>query len=100
MPVTSRRLFLVSLISGAALSGAALAQGRPPYEPIPRPRFERAPPPRHGMLWEPGHWHWDGRRYLWFGGRYIPFREEFHHYVPGAWVLVGPRWEWVPGHWE
>jgi len=98
-----RRLFLASLASGIALVGAAHAQPYappPPYEPIPAPRYEPEPRPRHGYLWEPGHWHWNGHRYVWFAGRYVPVRAEYHHFVPGAWVQRGPRWEWIPAHWE
>jgi WXXGXW repeat (2 copies) len=29
------------------------------------------PPPRETVVWEPGRWHWDGRRYVWIGGHYV-----------------------------
>ncbi len=71
-----------------------------PYAPIPAPRYEVVPGPRHGYLWEPGHWHWDGVQYVWIGGRYIVARAEYRRYVPGHWRPRGPGWEWVPSHWE
>ncbi len=101
--MTTRRLLLASLATGLTLAGTASAQpyGAPrPYEPIPAPRYEPEPHRRHGYVWEPGHWHWEGRRYVWFEGHYVPVRAEYHRYVPGIWVQRGPRWEWVPAHWE
>jgi hypothetical protein len=29
------------------------------------------PPPRKTVVWEPGRWHWGGRRYVWIGGHYV-----------------------------
>ena len=102
--MTSRRMFLASLATGSLAvwlfdTGAATAQPYP-YQPIPEPRYEPVPHPRSGYLWEPGHWHWNGRQYAWFSGRYVPVRAEYHRYVQGFWVQHGPRWEWLPAHWE
>jgi hypothetical protein len=51
-------------------------------------------------MWEPGHWHWDGRQYVWFPGRTVTMRQSYHRYVPGYWAQRGPRWVWIPAHWE
>ena len=29
----------------------------------PAPRFETVPAARHGYVWAPGYWNWDGRRH-------------------------------------
>ena len=59
----------------------------PTYAPIPPPRPEVVPPPpRERMVWEPGHWHWNGYRYIWIGGRYIPVQAHHREYIPGAWA--------------
>ncbi len=84
-------------------SGAAVAQPPPPgYAPIPPPRYEpvpAAPGPR--VIWEPGHWQWDGVRYVWVGGRYVERRPHYHRYLPGQWVMGRHnRWVWVPAHWQ
>ena len=78
----------------------AVAQPPPPgYAPIPPPRYEAVPPPPGGpMVWQPGHWHWDGVRYVWIGGHYVPRFNRPAHWVPGHWVWQG-RWVWVPAHW-
>lgn len=93
-------------IAGAALiafsSTLAVAQPRPPVGP-PAPRFERRPPPRGGrFVWQPGHWHWDGRGYVWISGRYLIRQPGWGRYVPGRWAWrprMG-RWVWVPAHWS
>ena len=72
----------------------------PGYAPIPPPRAEVVPPPpRPTVIWEPGHWHWNGYRYIWISGRYIERRPQYGHYVPGAWVFRHGTWMWVPAHW-
>lgn len=109
--MTSRRLFLATLFTGlAAGAGVTVAQpygppggplgGPPPYRPIPELRPEVVLPPRHGMIWEPGHWQWTGRDYVWSRGRYIPVRPRYRQFVPGRWVRRGPGWVWIGPHWE
>jgi hypothetical protein len=85
--------------------GAANAQPLPPpnYAPIPPPRVEVVPPPPGGrVIWEPGHWHWNGYRYIWIGGRYVQTRPAYRHYVEGRWVWAPyqGRYVWSPAHWE
>lgn len=93
----------VVCLLGAGGIGTAVAQPPPPgYAQVPPPRQEMVPPPPQGgrMIWEPGHWHWDGVRYVWIGGHYIERRGG--HWVAGRWVW-GPRegrWVWRPAHWE
>lgn len=84
--------------------GSAMAQphGPPGYAPIPPPRAERVPPPPHGRFaWQPGHWHWDGFRYVWIGGRYVEHRHP-RHWIDGGWVWSPRegRWIWRPAHWN
>ncbi|WP_415479468.1 YXWGXW repeat-containing protein [Acetobacter syzygii] len=45
---------------------------RPGYYPPPPPplRYEAAPRPRRGYVWEPGHWVWSPRGYIWRQGRW------------------------------
>ena len=52
------------------------------------------------MVWEPGHWHWDGREYVWVGGHYIRPVRANARYVHARWRWNGGAWVWVPGHWE
>lgn len=97
-----RRLFLTTVLSGLAAATFASAQpyGPPPYRPIPPLRDEPKPNPRGNRLWEPGHWHWNGRDYIWIKGHEIRRRERYHRFVPGEWVRRAGRYVWVGGHWE
>jgi hypothetical protein len=73
---------------------------RPP--PVARVEIVPAPPrPLEVVEWQPGHWHWDGREYVWVTGRYIerPRREAV--YVPGHWdERPNGRWVWIAPHWR
>jgi hypothetical protein len=92
------RTALVTLMLTAGAAGLAQAQ----YAPVPPPRYEVVPPPPVGprAVWEPGHWHWNGARYVWIGGRYVAFRPNYHHYVPGHWARRGGGFVWIPAHWN
>ena len=100
-----RRILACALAIGLAASAAApaIAQPPPPYPPVPPPRYEAVPPPPDARyVWVPGHWHWNGYRYVWFGGRYEIRQAGWGHYVHGRWAWnarVG-QWVWRPAHWE
>ena len=81
------------------MAGTALAQN--PYPPIPPPQVETVPPPPSAaVIWRPGHWHWNGVRYVWQPGRYVARPAHAVVWVNGAWVQTGAHWGWVPGHWQ
>lgn len=92
-----------ALLIGIGL-GSARAQPPPPgYAPIPPPRSEIVPPPPRGrVVWQPGHWHWDGFRYVWIAGRYVERRPHFGRYAEGRWVWAprAGRWVWRPAQWQ
>ena len=91
--------------AGAALMllglgiGPAVAQPPVPYGPVPPPQYEVMPPPRAGYFWEPGHWHWNGYRYVWIGGHWAVGGPRPGTYIPGHWRWNGYRYIWVPAHW-
>lgn len=100
------RRALIALVVGLISTGAVQAQPPPPpfpYQPVPPPRREPIPPPPGGrFVWEPGHWHWNGRQYIWITGRYVETRPRQPRWVEGQWIW-GPRaqrWFWRPAHWE
>jgi len=105
--IPRRGLLTLMIATGASMALLPLAAHAqpyppPPYPPVPPPRSEFVPvaPPGRRVVWEPGHWHWNGRGYVWIGGHYIEPRPQYTRYVPGAWVRRGPQWVWVPAHWE
>lgn len=74
-------------------------------KPPPPMRYEVAPPlpPERAelMVWDPGHWHWDGHDWDWVPGHYVkrPHREA--HWVPGHWdARPNGTWIWVAGRWR
>ena len=93
------RPFLLATVAVIGLSAAAMAQ---PYPPPPADQPEVVPPPPGGALvWRPGHWHWNGVRYVWVHGHYIARPAVYGHWVPGHWAPGGPGgWHWVDAHWE
>ena len=97
-----RRLAAMAVMVFALGIGSAVAQPPPPAAPPP-PRYEVVPPrPGPRVVWESGHWHWNGLRYIWIRGRYVERRPGWGPYVPGHWRWAPRwhRWEWVPAHWR
>lgn len=95
---------VATLLATLLLAGnAVLAQPPVPYPPVPPPRAERVPPPPPGarMMWQPGHWQWDGGRgYAWVPGRYVEAMPRYRHWARGRWAWGNGGWIWVPGHWQ
>jgi hypothetical protein len=99
------RWTVVAAIAVLIGAGSAAAQPPPPpnYAPIPPPRREVVPPlPGRTVIWQPGHWHWDGYRYIWINGRYVERRPQYGRYVEGHWVWAPKAggWVWRPAHWQ
>src|SRR5438067_12103438 len=65
----------------------------------PPPREEVVPPPRHGFVWVPGHWEWNGRRHIWMNGTWLRERRGYRYREP-AWVEREGRWSMERGRWE
>lgn len=100
-----RRLGLGGLAFVAAASGIAAVSTAPAeaqgYPPMPPPLFEPGPPPPPpGMIWEPGHYRWDGYRYVWIRGHYRRGGPGYGQFVPGHWGNRGGQWVWIPPHWR
>ncbi|MFQ6309526.1 YXWGXW repeat-containing protein [Lysobacter capsici] len=100
-----RPLVLAAMMGVASLAGvhAPEAQART-YVGVdvrvapPPPRYERVRV-RPGYVWAPGHWRWDGRRYYWIGGSYVPARRGYVYVAP-RWNAYGPAWRFNEGHWR
>ena len=57
-------------VPSMAYSNVSLYIGTAP----PAPLYERIPAPRHGYVWAPGHWEWNGYRHIWAPGFWARFR--------------------------
>lgn len=65
----------------------------------PPARFESVPVARHGHVWSPGYWNWDGHRYQWVSGHWESVRHG-HRYMEPRWVRDDHGWRLVRGGWE
>ncbi|MSP03805.1 MAG: hypothetical protein EXR05_00800 [Acetobacteraceae bacterium] len=72
-----------------------------PYQPLPALYQEKIPRPyAPSLVWQPGHWQWNGLNYVWVRGRYIPVRPQYRQRVHGHWEQGRMSWRWVEGHWR
>ncbi len=53
---------------------------------------------RAGYVWAPGYWRWNGGRYGWRAGYWVPERIGYR-YAPARWEACGPRWCYHRGYW-
>ena len=53
-----------------------------------------------GHAWIPGHWSWDGARYVWVPGQHMAVPEGFHTWTPGHWYAGGGHWFYASGYWR
>lgn len=91
----------LALILGL-LAGCAANPAAPGYPPVPAPLAEqRVLPPvsPDPLIWQPGHWDWDGNSYGWQGGVWVPRAGHGTLWQDGYWTLTGGRYVWVPAHW-
>jgi hypothetical protein len=97
-----KRLILALAATGALLGAAGasaeevIIQVRPPAI-----RHEVRPhPPHRGVYWDPGHWQWGGREYVWISGHYVEPPRHGAVWIAGSWRARGHGWVWVDGHWR
>jgi hypothetical protein len=68
-------------------------------EAPPPPRYEVVPGPRHGYVWSPGYWNWNGRRYVWIGGHWERLRPGYAYHRP-EWRHGERGWHLNRGGWQ
>ena len=95
------RMLKIAAIAGLTLvSGAATAQTFAP----PPPQMEAGPPPvlpgppaQYELV--PGHWKWNGVRYVWHPRHWVLRPVGYARWVPGHWGNRFGNYVWVEGHW-
>jgi hypothetical protein len=92
-------LAALCLSAGAMLAPLTGTASTYPTEAPPPNQEERTPPPKLGVIWDAGHWDWNGSGYVWRQGAWRDARPGFH-WVPDRWEQVGEQWHHVAGHWE
>jgi len=95
-----KKTFVAALVA-ASLGSVALPAAADVIVRVapPPPRAEHVPPPRHGYVWVPGHWDWNGRRHVWVHGTWLRERHGYSYHEP-AWVEHDGRWSMERGRWE
>jgi YXWGXW repeat-containing protein len=117
MPSVARRTLLAGIVLPflTLAAGCVVERPRPVAAPgaveiiAPRPppaaRYEVVPPPPAGrgeaVVWERGHWHWDGRDWEWIPGHFVERPHRQAEWVEGHWAeRPNGTWAWTPGHWR
>jgi hypothetical protein len=102
----SRRNVVSAFIVGASglIAGACVAVERDVVAaPPPALKAEIVPvlPPERAALeyWQPGHWRWNGREYVWVEGRYVVRPRPQAVWVAPHWDRRRSGWVFVEGHW-
>jgi len=91
---------LVSVALGLMLAGCA--QSGNPYPPVPplKPEVMGKPPvTTTPLIWQPGHWDWNGGGYVWMPGAFVPSAGHGNMWMPGYWENGEGGWTWQPAHW-
>jgi len=93
---------IAAALLGAAWILAGCVPDSPPPPPPPAPVVETMPLPpvsASPLIWQPGHWDWNGSGYVWARGQYVPARGHGNLWVPGWWSRSDAGWVWQPAHW-
>lgn len=88
-------------LSAAVLVAPAQAHGSRAsvYVQIAPPAVQHAPVPRHGRVWVPGQWVWQGHGYAWVPGHFVVLRPRYRHAAP-TWPHHGSGWGYDAGGWH
>ena len=95
---TMAALLAVTLLAGCAQK---TVDGNP-YPPVPPLIAETLPKPpvtAEPLMWQPGHWDWNGSGYIWAKGQYVPAAGHGNMWMPGWWSKTDAGWTWQPPHW-
>jgi len=96
-----RTMITVALTAGT-LAAPAISQARTDFSITigpPPPIVEPVPSPRHGYVWAPGYWDWNGHKHVWHKGAWKQQRRGYA-WVPDRWDHRGDRWYREQGHWR
>lgn len=95
-----RLLPILALIALAGCNTGGVAV--PPYPPVPAALPDPMPKPPVTpipLVWQAGHWDWNGAGYVWQPGQWVPAEGHGPNWQPGWWNVIGGQWRWEPPHW-
>ena len=90
---------MLSLLSACAETSQKYA---PVPAPVPQAQPESVPLPpvsSKPLLWQPGHYEWNGAEFVWYKGEWIERADRSTLWQDGFWQKQGSIFVWVPGHW-
>src|SRR5450830_386731 len=90
-----KKILLASMIAGSFGAAVTVVVVR---EAPPAPRDEVVPPPRHGYVWQNGHWEWRNNHHVWIRGTWIRERHGYHYAQP-TWAERDGKWVMTRGSW-
>jgi hypothetical protein len=96
-----RSSIVAASLLAAALALAGCSAGNAP-PPIPAPIAEALPKPPvspTALIWQPGHWDWNGSAYVWVPGQYVSPEGHGNNWLPAYWEKTDSGWIWHPAHW-
>jgi hypothetical protein len=100
-PILAVALLGASLLAGCASQSTTTVAANP-FPPVPPPMTETIPKPPvspEQLLWQPGHWDWNGDGYVWQPGEYVPAAGHGALFQTGYWQQTQSGWLWVKPHW-
>ncbi len=95
-----RGIIVFAMLCLQFLEGCVAAY--PTHPPVPPIRAEQVPaPPRTSvvMIWQPGHYDWNGRSYVWIPGQWVDRAGHGTLWQDGFWEQIAQTSRWVPPHW-
>ena len=101
----TKKIFVSALLAAGILGAAATPLPSMAAVEVyvhtapPPPREERVPAARHGYVWTPGYWNWQGKKHVWVKGSYVRERRGYT-YHPHEWVERDGRWQLQRGRWD
>ena len=97
-----KRWTALAPFSALALVACAASSYYQAYPSVPPPQAELVPtPPRSSapLIWQPGHYDWDGQVFRWTAGRWVGRAGHGTLWQDGYWERHAGAYAWVPAHW-
>lgn len=100
-----RRAGMAALLAlPLAVASCAYPSSPPPVPPLQAEVIPKPPVSAIPLMWQPGHWNWNGAGYDWAPGEYVPAAGHGNLWMPGYWAAgpggAGAPLVWQPAHWE
>ena len=73
--------------------------GHPPVPMLPTEQVPTPPRSNVTLIWQPGHYDWDGGAYTWVHGEWVDRANHGTLWQDGFWRSRQGTSIWVPGHW-